>query len=242
MLTSESPPNMIHVCRWWLPKLRCCHSPLQKNHSAEAFPHALNLEDATDLLFFSPAKFLLSKMSPLVLCSPILSPFILIPLSAFEPPRFLSLQHRNPLHQHRNHTPHYFSCTYEANSLPSVFSLLHHQESIWIHGGLQGTQTKAQNGPTTLSKTALELMRLSHVGFGSQNYQNQCFTPADSMNHANRSNRLQKKFENLTECSWKSEESMKKNSVQFRVRKREIWSKQAWVLRTSTCPYKLQLS
>ena len=34
-----------------------------KNHSAEAFPHALNLEDATNLLFFSPAKFPLSKMS-----------------------------------------------------------------------------------------------------------------------------------------------------------------------------------
>ena len=30
MLTSESSPNMIRVCRWWLPKLRCCHSPLQK--------------------------------------------------------------------------------------------------------------------------------------------------------------------------------------------------------------------
>ena len=51
-----------------------------------------------------------------------------------------------------------------------------------------------------------------------------------------------KNFENLIECSWKSEESMKKNGTQFRVRKREIWSKQARVLRTSTCPYKLQLS
>ncbi|WKA05103.1 hypothetical protein VitviT2T_023088 [Vitis vinifera] len=53
---------------------------------------------------------------------------------------------------------------------PSVFSLLHHQESIWIRGGLQGTQTKAQNGPTTLPKTDLELTGLSHVGFGPQNY------------------------------------------------------------------------
>ena len=120
------------------------------------------------------------------LCSPILSPFILLPLSAFEPPEFLPLQHQNPLHQHGNHTPHYFSCTHEASSLPSVFSLLHHQESIWIRDGLQGTQTKAQNGPTTLPKTDLELMGLSQVGFGSQNYQNQCFTPADSMNRLNR--------------------------------------------------------
>ena len=32
-----------------------------KNHSAEAFPHALNSEDATDLLFF----FLTNKISPL---------------------------------------------------------------------------------------------------------------------------------------------------------------------------------
>ena len=53
---------------------------------------------------------------------------------------------------------------------PSVFSLLHHQESIWIRGGLQGTQNKAQNGPTTLPKTDLELRGLSHVGFGPQNY------------------------------------------------------------------------
>ena len=67
-------------------------------------------------------------------------------------------------------TPHYLSCTYEASSLPSVFSLLHHQESIWIRGGLQGTQTKAENGPTTFPRTDLELTGLSHVGFGPQNY------------------------------------------------------------------------
>ena len=103
MLTLESPPNMIHVCQWWLPKLRCCHSPLQKNHSAKAFSHALNSEDATDLLFFSAAKFFPSLKCPL------LSPFILIPLLAFEPPGFLPLQHQNHLHQHGNHTPHYFS-------------------------------------------------------------------------------------------------------------------------------------
>ena len=122
-----------------------------------------------------PTVFLTSKISPLQSaltppCSPIFSPFILIPLSAFESTGFLPLQHRNPLHQHGKHTPHYFSCTYKANSLPSVFSLLHHQESIWIRGRLQGTQTKAQNGPTTLPKTDLELMGLSHVGFGSENY------------------------------------------------------------------------
>ena len=74
-----------------------------KNHSAEAFPHALNSEDATDLLFFSAAKFFPSLKCPLLL------PFILIPLLAFELPGFLPLQHQNPLHQHGNHTPHYFS-------------------------------------------------------------------------------------------------------------------------------------
>ena len=120
-------------------------------------------------------------------------------------------------------TPHYFSCTYEASSLPSVFSLLHHQESIWICGGLQGTQTKAQNGLTTLPKTNLELMGLSHVGFGSQNYQNQCFTPVDLVNRLNRLNWMStvepvaKNLENLIECSRKSEESMKKRGTQFRV-------------------------
>ena len=117
-----------------------------------------------------PSGDLLYNASLPLICSPILSPFILIPLLAFEPPGFLPLQHRNPLHQHGKHTPHYFSCTYEASSLPLVFSLLHHQESIWIRGGLQGTQTKAQNGPTSLPKTDLELRGLSHVGFGPQNY------------------------------------------------------------------------
>ena len=126
-----------------LQKMRCCSSPLQNNHSAEAFPHALNSKDAPHPLFFSPVKYPLSQKCQKVLWSPILSPFILIPLSAFKPPGFLPLHYRNPLHQHGNHTPHYFSCTHEANSLPSVFSLLHHQESIWIRGGLQGSQTKA---------------------------------------------------------------------------------------------------
>ena len=74
-----------------------------------------------------PSVFLTSKISPLQSAFLfLLFSFILIPLSAFEPPRFLPLQHWNPLHQHGKHTPHYFSCTYEASSLPSVFSLLHH--------------------------------------------------------------------------------------------------------------------
>ena len=156
-----------------------------RNRDVVAFLHALNSEDAPHPLFFSPTKYLLSKKCQKVICSPILSPFILIPLSAFEPPGFLPFQHQNPLHQYGNHTPHYFSCTHEASSLPSVFNLLHHQESIWIREGLQGTQTKAQNGPTTFPKTDLELMGLSHVGFGPQNYKNQCFTPADLMNWLN---------------------------------------------------------
>ena len=81
---------------------------------------------------------------------------------------------------------------------------------------------------------------------------NQCFTPADSMNRLNWMptgwtgcqpvKLVAKNLENLIEFLWKSKESMKKNGVQFWVRKREIWSKQARVLRTSTCPYKLQLS
>ena len=115
-----------------------------------------------------PSVFLTSKIFPLQ--SALLFLFFLIPLSEFEPPGFLPLQHRNPLHQHGKHSPHYFSCTYEANSLLSIFNLLHHQESIWIRGGLQGTQTNAQNGPTTLPKIDLELTGLIHVGFGSQNY------------------------------------------------------------------------
>ena len=174
-----------------LQKMRCCISPLQNNQSAEAFPHALNLESVLTFCF-SHQQNIPSPKCPLFLflCPPIFSTFILIPLSAFEPPGFLPLQHQNPLHQHGKHTPHYFSCTYEANSLPLVFNLLHHQKSIWIRGGLQGTQTKAQNGPTTLPKIDLELMGLSHVGFGSQNYQNQCFTPANSMNRLNRLNRI----------------------------------------------------
>ena len=77
---------------------------------------------------------------------------------------------------------------------------------------------------------------------------NQCSTPADLMNWLNRLNRLPtsrpvaKNFENFTECSWKNKESIKRNGSWFRVWMREIQSKQARVLRTSTCPYKPQLS
>ena len=203
-------------------KSRCCSFPLQKTTMLK-----LSSTLSTQKMLLTQQNIPSPKCPPflfLFLFSSYILPSILVPLLEFEPPGFLPLQHRNPLHQHGKHTPHYFSCTYEASSLPSVFSLLHHQESIWIRGGLQGTQSKAQNGPTTLPKTDLELMGLSHVGFRSQNYQNQCFTPSDSMNRLNRLNRMltgrtgcKKKFENLTECSWKSEESMKKNGMQFRV-------------------------
>ena len=168
--------------------MRYCSSPLQNNHSAEAFPHALNSEGALTFCFFSPAKYPLS----LVPSSSSFSSHLLYSYPSYH----LSLLGSFPFSTEipsismENTPPHYFSCTYEASSLPSVFSSLHHQESIWIRGGLQGTQTKAQNGPTTLPKTDLELMGLSHVGFGSQNYQNQCFTPADSMNRLNRLNRM----------------------------------------------------
>ena len=71
----------------------------------------------------------------------------------------------NQLHKH-------FSQSTRWDALSTFAPLLHHQESIWIHGGLQGTQTKAQNGPTILPKIDLELMGPSHVGFGLQNHQN----------------------------------------------------------------------
>ena len=78
-----------------LQKLRCCSSPLQNNNSAEAFPHALNSEDALTFCFSHQQNIPSLKSSSS--CPPIFSPFILIPLSAFEPPGFLPLQHRNPL-------------------------------------------------------------------------------------------------------------------------------------------------
>ena len=161
---------MIRACRWWLPKLRGCHSSLQKNHSAEAFPHTLNPEDATDLLFFSPARFPLSKISKGPLLSYPLTFYTHTPLSIWaswvpspSAPKF-------PSSAWEPH-PSLLLLDLQGQLTPfSFFSLLHHQESIWIRGGLQGTQTKAQNGPTTLPKTDLELMGLSHVGFGSRNY------------------------------------------------------------------------
>ena len=87
---------------------------LFKNHSAEAFPHALNSEDALTFCFSHQQNIPSLKSSSS--CPPIFSLFILIPFSAFKPPGFLPLQNRNPLHQHGKHTPHYFSCTYEASS------------------------------------------------------------------------------------------------------------------------------
>ena len=123
-----------------LQKMRCCSSTLQNNHNAEAFPPALNSEGALTFCFSHQQNIPSPKCPPflfLFLFSSYLLPSILVPLLEFEPPGFLPLQHRNPLHQHGKHTPHYFSCTYEASSLSSVFSLLHHQESIWIRGGLQ---------------------------------------------------------------------------------------------------------
>ena len=53
---------------------------------------------------------------------------------------------------------------------------------------------------------------------------------------------VEKKYEILIEFSLKNKESMKKNGAQFRVRMREIWPKQAQVLRAQTHSDKLQLS
>ena len=116
-------------------KMWCCSSPLQNNQSAEAFPHALNLESVLTFCF-SHQQNIPSPKCPLFLflCPPIFSTFILIPLSAFEPPRFLPLQHQNPLHQHGNHTPHYFSCT-RGQLTPFSFQLASppriHMDSWW---------------------------------------------------------------------------------------------------------------
>ena len=69
---------------------------------------------------------------------------------------------------------------------------------------------------------------------------NQCYTPAELMNRLKRlltSRPVAKNFENFTKCSWKNKESIKRNGSWFRVWMRKIRSKQARVLRTSTCPY-----
>ena len=64
--------------------------------------------------------------------------------------------------------------------------LLHHHEFIWIHGGLQETRIKAQNGSKIFPKMYLELMGPSHVGFGLQNHQNQCSIQVGPTNRLNR--------------------------------------------------------
>ena len=121
------------------------HSPylslhMQNSLRCREFSPTLSTQKLLTLCFYHQQNIHSLQNAKRSLCSPILSPFILLPLSTFEPPGFLPLQHRNPFHHHGNHTSHYFSCTHEASSLPSVFSLLYHQESIWIHGGLQGTE------------------------------------------------------------------------------------------------------
>ena len=122
-----------------------------------------------------PSVFLTNKISPLqsalfLCCPPIFSPFIHIPLSAFEPPGFLPLQHRNPLHQHGKHTPPLFLLHLRGQLTPFRFQLASppriHMDSWWaVRNPNQGP-----NGPTTLLETDLELTGLSHVGFGPQNY------------------------------------------------------------------------
>ena len=121
------------------------HSPylslhMQNSLRCREFSPTLSTQKLLTLCFYHQQNIHSLQNDKRSLCSPILSPFILLPLSTFEPPGFLPLQHRNPFHHHGNHTSNYFSCTHEASSLPSVFSLLYHQESIWIHGGLQGTE------------------------------------------------------------------------------------------------------
>ena len=151
-------------------KPRCCSFPLQKT-TVLKLSSTLSTQKMLLTLYFSHQQNIPSlknvKRSFALLSSHLLYSY---------PSQHLSLLCSFPFSTeipsiNMGTTPlHYFSCTYEASSLPSVFSLLHHQESIWIRGGLQGTQNKAQNGPTTLPKTDLELMGLSHVGFGSENY------------------------------------------------------------------------
>ena len=53
---------------------------------------------------------------------------------------------------------------------------------------------------------------------------------------------VDKNYEIFREFFLKNKESMKKNGVQFRVWMREIWPKQAQVLRAQTHSDKLQLS
>ena len=99
----------------------------------------------------SPPK--LSRVFPLAKCKkkktfffslPLLASYTRTPPKQTKPPGFSSpLAPKSPPSALEITLPHYLSCIHKAGSLPSFFSLLHHQESMWIHGGLQGTQTKA---------------------------------------------------------------------------------------------------
>ena len=100
-----------------------------------------------------------------------------------------------------------------------------------------------QNVPSRVRNPLKKTVHDSKFGRGRYDKKitkNQCSTSADSMNRLNRlptSRLVAKKFENFEECSWKNKESIKRNGSWFRVWMREIRSKQARVLRTSTCPY-----
>ena len=53
---------------------------------------------------------------------------------------------------------------------------------------------------------------------------------------------VEKNYEILKEFSLKNKESIKKNGARFRGRMREIWPKQARVLRIQTCSHALCLN
>ena len=62
------------------------------------------------------------------------------------------------------------SHSHEVSFSLHIYSLVSPPRIHMIHGGLQRTQTKDQNGPTILPKINLELMCPSHVGFSLQNH------------------------------------------------------------------------
>ena len=161
----------------------------------------------------SPFVFLTNKISPLskmpkgpFLSSPLLSPFILIPLSAFEPPRFLPLQHQNPLHQHGNHTPHYFSCT-RGQLTPFSFQFASppriHMDSWWDarnpNQDLKWTHNISQNRsgayePEPCRIWAPKLLELVFY----LSWLNEPAEPAEP--DAKPVKTMAKNFENLTKC------------------------------------------
>ena len=77
------------------------------------------------------------------------------------------------------------SHSHEVSFSLHIYSLVSPPRIHMIHGGLQRTQTKDQNGPTILPKINLELMGPSHVGFRLQNHQNQCSIQAGPTNLLN---------------------------------------------------------